>query len=399
MAVRVRLAAAAGSVVAVQLDFAADGPGGGRWWDMAVHYTPAQGRHVLATRALSAGEVVCAAPVHALSVLEEWKKRVCANCFTVAPGRLSCSCSDCEQAFYCGAACRAAHRERGGIGSVAHALVCPALRRFPALKKLGKDNVAMLRLMLEVLAARHGRHDNDQRSTEASASFEELVHHPPDYGSPKEAAMWAKASHLLREAISCCDWCPWGIEEGGTSAPPTDAELHAVLSRLDSNCFGCYRCDGGPTIGHGCFLSAAVFNHSCDPNCFATSGASTLRIETQQAVAQGEELTIAYVDTNLPRSARQKHLRACYHFDCACTRCVLEASASAPKQKLSYQKAARRGPKRREESAPPRSAPVDFREPRVAGARLTDAAQSGGVVNKPKAKVKASNVPWFEALA
>ena len=357
---------------------------------------------MLATRGLAAGEVVCAAPVHALSVLEEWKKRVCAYCFAVAPGRLSCSCSDCEQAFYCGAACRAAHREHGGIGSVAHALVCPALRRFPALKKLGKDNVAMLRLMLEVLAARHSRHDNGQRGTEASDSFEELVHHPPDYGSPKEAAVWAKASHLLREAISCCDWCPWGIEEGGTSAPPTDAELHAVLSRLDSNCFGCYRCDGGPTIGHGCFLSAAVFNHSCDPNCFATSGASTLRIETQQAVAQGEELTIAYVDTNLPRSARQKHLRACYHFDCACTRCVLEASASAPRQKLSYKKGARGGPKRREENAPPPSAPVDFRKPPVvADTRLvgTGAAQSGGVIDKPKAKAKASNVPWFEALA
>jgi len=288
MAVRVRLPAAGGSVVAVQLDFGAEGPGGGRWWDMAVRYTPAQGRHVLATRALAAGEVVCVAPVHALSVLEEWKKRVCAHCFTVAPGRLSCSCSECEQAFYCGAECRAAHRERGGIGSVAHALVCPALRRFPALKKLGKDNMAMLRLMLEVLAARH------QSGGAASARFEELVHHPPEYRSPKEAALWGKACQLLREAISCCEWCPWGREAGDVRAPPTtaplpptDAELHALLSRLDSNCFGCFRCDGGPTIGHGCFLAAAVFNHSCDPNCFATSGASTLRIETQQAVAQG----------------------------------------------------------------------------------------------------------------
>ena len=117
---------------------------------------------------------------------------------------------------------------------------------------------------------------------------------PPEYRSPKEAALWGKACQLLREAISCCEWCPWGREAGDVRAPPTtaplpptDAELHALLSRLDSNCFGCFRCDGGPTIGHGCFLAAAVFNHSCDPNCFATSGASTLRIETQQAVAQG----------------------------------------------------------------------------------------------------------------
>ena len=114
-------------------------------------------------------------------------------------------------------------------------------------------------------------------------------------------------------------------------------------------------------------------------------------------MAQGEELTIAYVDTNLPRGARQKHLRACYHFDCACTRCVLEASAAAPKQKLSYQKAAR-GPKRREEKAGPPAAPVDPGQPPVAGSRVrTDAATQGGSA-RPKPKPKAPNVPWFEAL-
>ena len=114
-------------------------------------------------------------------------------------------------------------------------------------------------------------------------------------------------------------------------------------------------------------------------------------------MAQGEELTIAYVDTNLPRGARQKHLRACYHFDCACTRCVLEASAAAPKQKLSYQKAARR-PKRREEKAGPAAAPVEPGQPPVAGSRVrTDAAAQGGSA-RPKPRPKAPNVPWFEAL-
>ena len=115
-------------------------------------------------------------------------------------------------------------------------------------------------------------------------------------------------------------------------------------------------------------------------------------------MAQGEELTIAYVDTNLPRGARQKHLRACYHFDCACTRCVLEACAAAPKQRLSYQKAAR-GPKRREEKARQPAAPVEPGQPPMAGSRVrTDAPAQGGSA-RPKPKPKAPNVPWFEALA
>ena len=112
-----------------------------------------------------------------------------------------------------------------------------------------------------------------------------------------------------------------------------------------------------------------------------------------QAVLPGEELTIAYVDVNLPRSARQKHLRACYHFDCACARCLLEASDAAPRQKLSYQQA-RRGPKRREENARPNSAPGLAP---VAGGAQADAAQDTARA-KPKPKPKA-NVPWFESLA
>ena len=70
MAVRVRIAPSAGRSAVLRLDVAADGPDGGRWWSMEVQRTPALGRHVIASRELAAGDVVCAAPVHALSVLE-----------------------------------------------------------------------------------------------------------------------------------------------------------------------------------------------------------------------------------------------------------------------------------------------------------------------------------------
>ena len=41
----------------------------------------------------------------AVSTVEEWKKRACANCFAVAAGRQTLHCEYCSQVFYCSAAC------------------------------------------------------------------------------------------------------------------------------------------------------------------------------------------------------------------------------------------------------------------------------------------------------
>ena len=335
--VRVTLCPQTDASLPVKLELRAavcvDAPGGGRWLHSCLRHSVTAGRFMVAPYALAPGTVVCCAPVHVLSVLEEWKKRVCASCFTVAPGRQTHNCAACDQAWYCSETCRARHAKVGGVGGVAHSLVCPALRKFPALKKLGKSNMAMLRLMLEVFARRHA-------DTTEGDDFDGLVHHPPIYAAPKEEKEWGRACELFREALACCDWCPWRSDDsGGSGTPPSDLELHAVLSRLDSNCFGCYTEDGGPVCGHGAYLAAAAFNHSCAPNCEASSGVGFMSVVTQQAVAAGEELTIAYADVNLPRAARQKYLRNCYCFDCACTRCEAEA-AGVNKQKLSYGTAA-----------------------------------------------------------
>ena len=130
-------------------------------------------------------------------------------------------------------------------------------------------------------------------------------------------------------------------EADATTPPPTDDELHALVSRVDSNCFGIYRSGAGEAggggrarvdalgrdvdlLGRGVYLAAALFNHSCAPNCCVSAGA--LRLEVQllddESAAPGDELTISYIDTQLPRAARQRLLATHYHFDCGCERCA-----------------------------------------------------------------------------
>lgn len=97
---------------------------------------PAAGAAAPAPLELAEGEVVCDAAAATVSVVEEWKKRVCAGCFEVAAGRLELHCLACDQAYYCSAACKAEHWETGGAGGggAPHSQLCGALQRFSGLK-------------------------------------------------------------------------------------------------------------------------------------------------------------------------------------------------------------------------------------------------------------------------
>ena len=312
-------------------------------------------RYVQASQPLQAGDVVCCAAAHAVAVSEEWKRRICARCFTLADARLTVSCAACQQCWYCGDACQAQHQ-------AAHEQVCPALQRWGQLKKTGKETMAVLRLLLEVLAREHSAIEQPavidleaSPSSETPAlpgapSFMALQHHPARWDTPKEALDWARCCASFRNAVEACKWCPWLSSGDGLptrSPPPSDAELHALTSRIDSNCFGIFRPAPGESapktclgrnvdlLGRGVYLDAALFNHSCAPNCSVTAGALLLEVVVDEAVAAGEELCISYCETQQPLAARNRLLRTHYHFECACERCVAESSCGGG-MKLSY---------------------------------------------------------------
>lgn len=53
---------------------------------------------------------------------------------------------------------------------------------------------------------------------------------------------------------------------------------------------------------------ASMFNHSCDSNCEAIRDGRDLIIKTKRPINCNEELTISYIDTDRPVSARRDHL-------------------------------------------------------------------------------------------
>ncbi|TYZ69300.1 hypothetical protein PybrP1_011637 [[Pythium] brassicae (nom. inval.)] len=99
-------------------------------------------------------------------------------------------------------------------------------------------------------------------------------------------------------------------------------ELQTILARFKNNNFSITD-ELLLEIGAGCYLRAAMANHSCEPNCAVTFSAKEQRVEfrAMRAIAAGEELTHSYVDIALPRRDRQQRLEQQYHFQCKCVRC------------------------------------------------------------------------------
>lgn len=80
------------------------------------------------------------------------------------------------------------------------------------------------------------------------------------------------------------------------------------------------------TMGWCLDVRAAMFNHSCAPNCYIVGGPDgSLLVRTKRNVIQGEELCISYVDLLSEEFQETKHRRdhlfETYCFWCSCEKC------------------------------------------------------------------------------
>eukprot|EP00928_Gymnodinium_smaydae_P036974 TRINITY_DN25742_c0_g9_i1.p1 TRINITY_DN25742_c0_g9~~TRINITY_DN25742_c0_g9_i1.p1 ORF type:complete len:531 (-),score=106.35 TRINITY_DN25742_c0_g9_i1:50-1642(-) len=62
-------------------------------------------------------------------------------------------------------------------------------------------------------------------------------------------------------------------------------------------------------------------NHSCDANAVAKFQDGRLQLRSLRPLRKGEELLVAYINTNAPRTQRRKELLDGYWFTCRCDRC------------------------------------------------------------------------------
>ncbi|PIA17217.1 hypothetical protein COEREDRAFT_80574 [Coemansia reversa NRRL 1564] len=91
-------------------------------------------------------------------------------------------------------------------------------------------------------------------------------------------------------------------------------------------------------------LLSLLFNHSCRPNCAISFNNGCLSLRAIDNIEIGQELTISYVDTMLPRSERRERLENVYFFTCTCSKCsdtncgridqIMDRESSQPPKQL-----------------------------------------------------------------
>ena len=77
------------------------------------------------------------------------------------------------------------------------------------------------------------------------------------------------------------------------------------------------------SLGAGVYLTAALFNHSCDPSFMRCNVGKSLVSVTNKNIGQGEEVSECYGQMYYSKSVetRQEQLRKHYKFDCECVAC------------------------------------------------------------------------------
>ncbi|KAH9888266.1 hypothetical protein F4778DRAFT_773608 [Xylariomycetidae sp. FL2044] len=133
--------------------------------------------------------------------------------------------------------------------------------------------------------------------------------------------MWADFEIQARAAVHYSGMGTGGGRQGGEEEEEKEV-WRAVegLCKLQVNSFNRLDPDAGQT---GLFLNPALamVNHSCMPNAFVHFVGRKAVLRAYQAIEEGEEIEISYIEKNLHRSHRQKALRMQYHFECVCPRC------------------------------------------------------------------------------
>ncbi|XP_071948093.1 histone-lysine N-methyltransferase SMYD3-like [Antedon mediterranea] len=106
----------------------------------------------------------------------------------------------------------------------------------------------------------------------------------------------------------------------GIQNVPSYPDMLELFGRVACNSFNI--CDKEmQSIGVGLYLKAAIFNHSCSPNCIAVFNSTTLHMRAVKNIKKGEELLVSYIDLMYPTEIRQQMLQDQYFFTCDCTAC------------------------------------------------------------------------------
>lgn len=121
----------------------------------------------------------------------------------------------------------------------------------------------------------------------------------------------------------------------------TQSSSSGCCDSTSDDCTSTSSCTESPSAlgdapgGTAVYEAASLANHECEPSCdvvIAAGGALALR--ARRNIANGDALTITYLDSSLPVDLRRRKLLLGYGFDCECEMCRDQLKAPSKKTRL-----------------------------------------------------------------
>ncbi|KAI9372090.1 hypothetical protein BJX61DRAFT_543038 [Aspergillus egyptiacus] len=211
------------------------------------------------------------------------------------------ACTGCQVVKYCDKTCQARDWK------FAHSLEC-AIYRDLKPKILPINARALLRIVLRMKAKKNTYTKEEQGYF---ASLETHIHEIRQ----NNPTQWERIE-LTTKAVK---------EYSGTDF--AEDIISTFGAQLDVNSFNMTNAVYD-RIGLYLHSFAGFMNHSCDYNCVVGFDGPELYVKAIRRIRRNEQVFISYVDATNPVHRRQKELRERYFFECECTKCSSEITAS-----------------------------------------------------------------------
>ncbi|KAJ2803394.1 hypothetical protein H4R20_002913 [Coemansia guatemalensis] len=227
----------------------------------------------------------------------------CMYCFGQLPVRRP-RCSQCRQAQYCSTKCLSQHwtqRHHSECGTLNYVAIDTAAGK---LKPEYRPLLRMAAGLTQALVA-----GKQHRQIQAWAR---LVSHRDQH-----------PAYVLRQYAEIASVLSTHAKAIGLPSIDKDATV-TMLCRAGCNNFMAPVIEDNVLCTNGVVCSpllSLLFNHSCRPNCVISYSDGRLSLRAIENIEAGQELTIAYADAMLPRTARRERLENVYFFACTCAKC------------------------------------------------------------------------------
>ncbi|XP_011883193.1 PREDICTED: SET and MYND domain-containing protein 4 [Vollenhovia emeryi] len=305
------------------------------------------GRHAVATREISPGEIVIVERPHCTSLLTENRLTHCHLCFVRIFVPMPAACRTCSCVAYCSRRCRDADaqvhsRECKLLPVLWHsqASVTCFLALRAITQKPFEETMGLRERLRNPGSASKISAENPYRSDDYANTFYNLVTHE-DKRLPEDIFHRAYMAAWLFRLLRVGEYLPENVRSTDSAdSKLSDEELfiaELMLHNLQLLQFNSHEISEltrlkeekilakakSVFIGGGVYPTVAMLNHSCNPGVIRYFIGTTMIVRAIRTIGAGEEISENYgpIFTTMPESERKRKLRVQYWFDCNCEAC------------------------------------------------------------------------------